>query len=105
MVWVAPSAATTMARVVITRGSLWRCAVASTERSLHQHGIDPAFEFVTRRPDRPDHRKAEPPVQRNRGAVGAVANHGDDLPKPCCFAFREQRQQQPSPDASADPCQ
>ena len=45
MVWVAPTAATTVTRAVVTRSPSWRCAVARAERALHQHAVDPAIKF------------------------------------------------------------
>jgi hypothetical protein len=77
-------------RPVITSSSSRRGAVAGAKRVLHQHTIDPAPKFVAREPDGSDHHKAETTVKPDRGGVGAVADHGHDLPKSPCLAFREQ---------------
>jgi hypothetical protein len=45
MVWLVPSAATTVTRPAITYCSSWRGAVAGAEIALHQHAVDPATKF------------------------------------------------------------
>src|SRR4029077_13176829 len=48
--------------------------------------------------------KAEALMEADRGAIGAVADDGHDLPQSSWFAFGEQRRHQLSTDTATGPC-
>src|SRR5215469_11090280 len=68
---------------------VWEGAIGSAQLALHHHDVDPPAEFEPDRPEDADLAKAEPPMQTDRGLIGAVADDRDDLPKAAPFALLE----------------
>src|SRR5678815_4624663 len=65
------------------------------------HAVDPAAELEAHRAQRADAKKAGRGVQADRGGVGAVADHRDDLPVAETLATADELSEQQLADALA----